>query len=80
MNTEPMAYVAADPDQPGAAWACRVDDPKHAKDTAKAVAEWIREGANIMRVDIDTAREMMMKWERPEKKRKPKSDSQQSLL
>ena len=80
MSTEPMAYVAADPDQPGAAWACCVDEPKHAKDTAKALVEWVRNGANIMRVDIDTARGMMMKWERPEKKRKTKTGTQASLI
>ena len=70
MNTEPMAYVAADPLQPGAAWACTVDEPKYAKDTAKALADWVKRGAIVQRVDLQTAREMMMKWERPEKKRK----------
>lgn len=67
-----MAYVAADPLQPGAAWACIVDEPRYAKDAAKEVARWIRQGANVMRVDVDTARAMLMKWERPGKnKAKP---------
>lgn len=65
MSTEEMAYVAADPKQPGAAWAVMVDDPKYAKDLAKEIAGWIRKGANVMRVTIPEAREMVMKWERP---------------
>jgi hypothetical protein len=67
-NETTMVYVAADPTQPGAAWAIVVDDGKHPKDVAKSVAKWVREGANVMRVDIDTGREMLLKWERPAKK------------
>lgn len=77
-NTDEMAYVAADPKQPGAAWACMVDDPTYKKDTAKELASWIRKGANVMRVTIPEAREMVMKWERP-KKKDPKQ-AQASLL
>lgn len=69
MNEERMCYVAADPEQPGAAWAAAVDDPKYAKDNAKEVATWIKKGANVMRVTTQTARDMLAKWERPEKKR-----------
>lgn len=76
MKDEGMCYVAADPEQPGAAWAATVDDPKYAKDTAKEIARWIREGANVMRVPTEQAREMLVKWERPEKKR----NSQQAAL
>ena len=76
---EEMAYVAADPKQPGAAWACTVDDPKYAKDTAKTIAGWVRKGANVMRVDLDTARAMLIKWERPAK-RKATASEQPSLI
>ena len=68
MNEEPMMYVAADPAQPGAAWAACVDDPRWVKDTARDIAQWVREGATVMRVTPDVASEMMMKWKRPEKK------------
>ena len=62
-----FCYVAADPEQPGAAWAATVDKPEYLKDTAKLIAKWVKEGANVMRVDVDTARIMLCKWERPEK-------------
>mgnify|MGYP005607156139 FL=1 len=66
-----MVYVAADPAQPGAAWAAFVDDPSHSKavkdDMATEIASWVRKGANVMRVTTHQAREMMQKWERPKK-------------
>lgn len=65
--TTAMCYVAADPDQPGAAWAVSVDKPEYAKDTAKTIAGWVRKGAIVMRVDRDTAVDMMGKWVRPVK-------------
>ena len=65
-----MLYVAADPAQPGAAWAACVDDPRWAKDTARDIAQWVRKGATVMRVTPAVGREMMMKWKRPEKKPK----------
>ena len=71
MTHEPMAYVAADPEQPGAAWACCLDRPEHAKDTAEALSDWVLRGANIMRVDINTAREMMLRWD----EKKPTADA-----
>lgn len=72
MEDETMVYVAADPTQPGSAWAACVDDPRWAKDTAKDIAQWVRKGANVMRVTPEVAREMMIKWVRPEKKQKAK--------
>ena len=69
MKDEGMCYVAADPDQPGAAWAATVDDPKYAASTAKEIAKWIKQGANVLRVPTAEARAMLQKWERPEKKR-----------
>lgn len=68
MDDSAFCYVAADPEQPGAAWAATVDRPEYAKDTAKTVSKWIAKGANVMRVDVDTARAMLCKWERPAKK------------
>lgn len=65
---EVMCYVAEDPQQPGAAWAGTVINPTYAKDTAKEVAKWIKSGANVMRVNVATARVMMAKWQRPAKK------------
>ena len=70
MEDAKMMYVAADPNQPGAAWAACVDDPRWAKDTAKDIAGWVREGARVMRVTPEVAHEMLMKWVRPTKKPK----------
>lgn len=60
-----MLYVAADPKQPGAAWAATVDEPKYAKDTADTLADWVMRGAIVQRVDRVTAMEMLRKWVRP---------------
>ena len=65
-----MCYVAADPAQPGAAWAICTDEPEYAKEIAKSISVWVREGAQIMRVTRDAGVEMMMKWERPATKTK----------
>ena len=77
---EAMVYVAADPDQPGAAWAICVDMPEHKKDTAKSIAQWVKEGATVQYVPLEVGREMLMKWERPEKRKKASLDEQASLL
>jgi len=77
MKDEGMCYVAADPEQPGAAWAATADLPQYAKDTAKTIADWVRRGANVMRVPTAEAREMLSKWVRPEKK---KSNTAQTEL
>lgn len=68
MNTKSVThcYVAADPAQPGSAWAAVVDDPKFASDNAKHVAEWMRKGATVERVTVEVAREMLSRWVRPE--------------
>ncbi len=66
MTGEEYAYVATDPNQPGAAWAMSVDDPKWAKYTAKDIARWIRKGAIVTRVRGDVAFEMIRAWVRPE--------------
>lgn len=65
---ETMVYVATDPNQPGAAWACTVDRAEYAKDTAKTLSDWVRRGAKVERVHIDTARTMLAKWVRPKKR------------
>ena len=67
MMNEDMCYVAADPNQPGAAWGACIDMPGREKDTAKNIADWVRKGANVMRVPTETAWEMLSKWVRPEK-------------
>lgn len=61
-----MCYVAADPAQPGTAWAATVDDPssERKKDNAKEIAQWLLDGANVMRVDVETARQMLISWVR----------------
>lgn len=58
MDEGKMVYVAADPTQPGAAWAACVDNPRWANETAKDVASWVRNGATVMRVTPEVAREM----------------------
>ena len=68
-NSQAMFYVAADPSQPGAAWAACVDKPEYAKDTARDLAYWVRSGAKIERVDAVTMQGMLAAWTRPEKKR-----------
>lgn len=69
-----MVYVAADPAQPGAAWAAFVDDPTHGpivkKDMAKEIAAWVRKGAEVQRVPVQQARDMLSAWKRPDKKAK----------
>lgn len=78
MSNETMAYVAADPAQPGAAWAAYVDDskdtPSMKKDLAKEIASWVRKGATVQRVPVQQARDMLAAWKRPEKKGKPASE------
>ena len=75
MKDEGMCYVAADPTQPGSAWAAAADDPRYAKDNAKDIARWIRNGAHVMRVPTQTARDMLCKWERPDKKKQVKQEA-----
>jgi hypothetical protein len=69
-----LVYVAADPEQPGAAWAAYVDDPTHIesvkKNMAKEIASWVRKGATVQRVSAADARAMLAAWKRPEKKAK----------
>lgn len=64
-DKEVMCYVAADPTQPGAAWAAVVDDHRDDKTTAKDIAGWVKKGANIERVTVERAREMLLAWKRP---------------
>ena len=78
MKDEGMCYVAADPNQPGAAWAATVDDPKYADSNSKTIAKWIKQGASVLRVHTQTARDMLAMWERPEKK--PTAAKQAKML
>lgn len=66
--SETMVYVAADPKQPGAAWAICVDSPEHVKDIAKEIARWARDGATVQHVPLETGKAMLMKWVRPGKR------------
>ena len=52
-----MAYVATVPSC-GCMVACTVDDPKHARDTAKEVASWVRDGLTISRHTVEAVRAM----------------------
>ena len=67
---EDWCYVAADPKQPGAAWAICMDKPEWAKETAKTVACYIKQGARVLRVDRITGLDMLNKWVRPTKTKK----------
>ena len=57
-----MLYVAADPAQPGAAWAACADDPRWEKHTADDIAEWESQGAIVMRVPVAEAIKMLNVW------------------
>jgi hypothetical protein len=63
--SQTMFYVAEDPQQPGAAFASCVDRPEFAKATAKDVADWIKRGAIIRRVDGETMKQMLSAWKQP---------------
>ena len=65
--SDEMCYVAADPKQPGAAWAICIDDPRYAKYTARDISTWTLKGANVMRVPHKVGLEMLEKWVRPAK-------------
>ena len=73
MSETTMCYVAADPKQPGAAWAICVDTPKHRVDTLKNIVQWERQGAEVKLVGIEEGRAMLMKWVRPAKVKKAKA-------
>ena len=60
-----MVYVAADPDQPGAAYAIIVDDGTDIVHMHELLAKWAREGAIPMRVTRDEGVGMLNKWVRP---------------
>ena len=74
---EDWCYVAADPKQPGAAWAICIDKPEWAKETAKTVSGYIKQGAQVLRVDRLTGVDMLNKWVRPTKS---KSEVQPALI
>lgn len=62
-----MVYVAEDRNQPGAAFAICVDEPKYAKDTAETISDWVKRGGIVQRVDRATGLAMLDKWVRPAK-------------
>ena len=61
-DDEDMVYVAADPEQPGTAWAISVDHPDYKKDLAKSISKWIKQGAIVMRVKRSVGVKMLDKW------------------
>lgn len=56
-----MAYAARFPGKPGFGAVC-VDKPEYAKETAKSIAGWVRSGATVERVSIQTARDGMAEY------------------
>jgi hypothetical protein len=80
MSNERMVYVAADPEQPGAAWAICSDDPdpKWKKELAKTLSAWVKQGATVMHVPHLQGCDMLEKWVRPTKP--AKAQKQASLL
>ena len=62
LKTEPpMAYAARFPGTKGYC-AITADMPEFAKDTAKDVAEWIRQGATVERVTDEAAKAGMLEY------------------
>lgn len=56
-----MCYAARKAGEEGF-YAVLVDDPKWAKDTAKTIAGWIKDGAEIARVSLEEARAGIATW------------------
>jgi hypothetical protein len=60
-----MVYVAADPEQPGTAYAIIVDDGKEIVHMHELLVEWAKEGAVPMHVSRDVGVAMLQAWVRP---------------
>jgi 3D (Asp-Asp-Asp) domain-containing protein len=56
MEEKEFAYAARD--ENNHCYGITADDVKYKNDTADIVAEWIREGARIIRVPVEVAREI----------------------
>ena len=65
-NSEPMCYVAEDPQQPGSAWAVCADLPQCSEFLYREIWEWKDSGAIVRRVTKAEASEMLKKWVRHE--------------
>lgn len=70
-----MFYVAADPKQPGAAFAACRDEPQFQNDTAESISDWVKRGAHVMRVDSATMMTMLTKWKHPVTDTQPTQDT-----
>jgi hypothetical protein len=57
-------YVAADPSQPGSAYAIIVDDGRDLAHMHKRLAEWAADGAVPTRVTREEGLAMLEKWQR----------------
>ena len=60
-----MFWVAADPSQPGAAFAACADEPRYEAENEETKADWIERGAEPKLVDADTMRQMLSAWKLP---------------
>lgn len=58
-----MCYVAADPEHPGTAWAIAVDAPEYKKYTAREIARWVKEGAEVKRLPYQEGLRWVQKWD-----------------
>ena len=67
-TNETWVYVAADPKQPGAAFAITVGDGQYITEMYKTLADWAKRGGVPTRVTKAEGVEMLSKWVRPKKR------------
>jgi len=64
MSDTDMVYIGRRAGEAGASCIC-VDKPEWAKDTAKTIGKWIRQGKTVERVTRDVGVAELKKWVRP---------------
>ena len=57
MSDETPCYIGINKE--GKCRAAAVDNPEHAKDVAKTVADWIKHGLTVERVTVEEARKRL---------------------
>ena len=62
MNKKDMVYVAVKPETPDSAYALCIDHPEWKDITAASLSEWIKEGAQVMRVTDAVGWQMFDKY------------------
>jgi hypothetical protein len=77
MHSATHCYVAKRDGEPGAYAAC-VDAPEYAKDTAKFIADIVKEGGHIERVTIEDSGPMLKAWMTWKKSRRDAASSSSS--